>query len=207
MSKYEVTQAQWQAVMGNNPSEFKNCGGNCPVESVSWEDAQKFIQKLNARDDGYVYRLPTEAEWEYACRAGSTGDYAGDLNAMAWYGRGSITGFFKKVFGGTGSPSKQANKGDESRGTHPVGRKRPNAWGLYDMHGNVWEWCQDWYSENYYAESLSMDSGGPITGSLRVKRGGGWNLVAERCRSAYRDRNTPVDRSYDLGFRLVRTRR
>ncbi len=182
MGKYEVTQAQWQAVMGSNPSHFKRCG-DCPVENVSWEDAQEFIQRLNAQGSRYTYRLPTEAEWEYACRAGSTGDYAGNLNAMAWYGE---------------------NSGDK---THAVGTKRPNAWGLYDMHGNVWEWCQDWYGENYYSQSPSVDSQGPSTGSYRVTRGGGWDNGALYCRSADRGWSAPDFRVYALGFRLVRTLR
>lgn len=130
LGKYEVTQAEWYKVMGNNPAGFKSekVGGDSrrhPVENVSWNDAQEFIRRLNGMEDASNYRLPTEAEWEYACRAGSTGDYAGDLNAMTWYGE---------------------NAGNT---THPVGQKRPNAWGLYDMHGNVWEWCQDWYEGNY----------------------------------------------------------
>src|SRR6185295_12837821 len=120
IGKYEVTQEQWQAVMGDNPSNFK--GANLPVEKVSWNDAQDFLLKLNARD-GYTYRLPTEAEWEYACRAGSMGDFAGELDDVAWYDK---------------------NSGSK---THPVGQKRPNVWGLYDMHGNVSEWCSDWYLE------------------------------------------------------------
>lgn len=124
MGRYEVKQAEWQQVMGNNPSNFK--GDNLPVEQVSWDDAQSFISKLNERGDGFKYRLPTEAEWEYACRAGTTGDYAGDVNEMAWFSENS------------------GNK------THTVGGKRPNAWGLADMHGNVWEWCADYYHETYY---------------------------------------------------------
>ncbi len=125
----EVTQSQWQAVMGSTPSDFK--GPDLPVEQVSWDDAQAFISKLNALGDGYRYRLPTEAEWEYAARAGTTGPYAGDLDAMAWYSQNS------------------GNK------THPVGTKAPNAWGLYDMHGNVWEWTQDW--DGAYSSSAVTD--------------------------------------------------
>jgi len=181
MGKYEVTQAQWQAVMGNNPSTFKDCGGNCPVDSVTWADAQNFINKLNESNDGFRYRLPTEAEWEYACRAGTTGDYAGNLSEMAWFAE---------------------NSGNR---THAVGEKQPNAWGLADMHGNVWEWCQDWYHETY--------SGAPSDGSAwlsggeqksRVLRGGSWgNKDAASLRSASRSRNTPDNRFYDKGVRIV----
>ncbi|MEN3333039.1 MAG: hypothetical protein V7641_2404 [Blastocatellia bacterium] len=180
MGKYEVTQAQWEAVMGNNPSYFK--GSNRPVEQVSWHDVQEFIEKLNALNDGYVYRLPTEAEWEYACRAGSNGDYSGKLDAMAWCD----------------------NNSDQM--SHPVGAKQPNAWGLYDMHGNVFEWCQDWYDNNY-AESPSLDPQGPASGSFRVKRGGSWAFPAAFSRSAARDLYSPGYRFNFLGFRLVRTPR
>ena len=180
MGKYEVTQAQWEAVMGDNPSYFK--GANRPVEQVSWYDVQDFIAKLNARQDGYVYRLPTEAEWEYACRAGSNGDYAGKLDAMAWYDNNS------------------------ENMTHTVGGKQPNAWGLYDMHGNVYEWCQDYYDADYYAQSPSVDPQGPESGSFKVKRGGGWMFPAAFARSAARDLYSPAYRYNFLGFRLVRTR-
>ena len=179
MGKYEVTQEQWQAVMGSNPSYFKSCGGNCPVESVGWSDVQIFLQRLNARNDGYTYRLPTEAEWEYACRAGTTGDYAGELSLMAWYS--------------DNSDSKP----------HPVGQKSPNRWGLYDMHGNVWEWCADWYGS--YSSEAQTDPTGPATGSGRVVRGGGWGGNAASLRAADRGRSAPSGRRNDLGFRLVRT--
>jgi formylglycine-generating enzyme required for sulfatase activity len=179
MGKYKVTQAQWEAVMGKNPSHFK--GPDLPVETVSWDDAQAFIKQLNERDSKYQYRLPTEAEWEYAARARSTGDYAGDLEAMAWYGNNS------------------ENK------THPVGQKQPNAWGLYDMHGNVWEWVQDWYGGGYYAQSPGTDPRGPTSGSYRVNRGGGWGGTARYCRSADRHGNALGNRNGTLGFRLVST--
>lgn len=181
MGKYETTQAQWQFLLGSNPSQFK--GASLPVERVSWEDVQQFIQKLNALNDGYIYRLPTEAEWEYACRAGSTGDYAGSLDAMAWYGSNAV---------GT---------------THPVGQKEPNAWGLYDMHGNVREWCQDWFNVSYYAQSPSVDPIGPRAGSDRVLRGGNWILGSDPLRSAHRWRMMPALREENVGFRLVRTTR
>ena len=142
---------------------------NFPVEKVSWDDAVEFCKKLSAKE-GQTYRLPTEAEWEYACRAGSKTRYCfGDdeslLGEYAWFG-------------------EQRSEG----GTHPVGEKKPNAWGLYDMHGNVWEWCQDWYDEDYYAKSPKDDPTGPATGSYRVDRGGGWSSLAWSCRSSYRGR-------------------
>lgn len=180
MGKYEVTQLQWRAIMGSNPGNFKGCD-QCPVERISWNDVQEFIRKLNAKNNGYNYRLLTEAEWEYAARAGTTGDYAGDLDSMAWYDKNS------------------SNK------THPVGMKQPNAWGLYDMHGNVWEWVQDWYDANYYKSSPGVDPKGASSGSDRVVRGGGWSLTAVYCRAANRKWLTPDDRFYDIGFRLIRT--
>ena len=166
MGKYEVTQAQWQAVMGANPSAFK--GDDRPVESVSWNDIQDFIKKLNKQEqraNGVLCRLPTEAQWEYAARAGTTtrysfGDDAANLDDYAWY-------------------SENAGKT-----THPVGQKKHNAWGLYDMHGNVWEWVQDWY-DPYAAEAMT-DPSGPASGAERVIRGGGWGSAALNARSARR---------------------
>jgi formylglycine-generating enzyme required for sulfatase activity len=179
MGKYEVTQAQWQQVMGSNPSNFENCD-QCPVERVSWNDAQEFIKKLNAQNDGYTYRLPSEAEWEYACRAGTTGDYAGDLDSMAWYG---------EYPGGK---------------THPVGQKQSNAFGLYDMHGNVWEWCEDIWHKNYDgapSDGSTWMSGGDS--SKRVLRGGGLNPDAAVLRSAFRLRDDPGIRDISVGLRVV----
>ena len=178
MGKYEVTQAQWEAVMGSNPSRFTNCGGDCPVERVSWNDVQDFIGRLNARSGGRPYRLPTEAEWEYAARAGTTGDRYGDLDEIAWYGSNS---------GGT---------------PHRVGEKAANAWGLHDMLGNVWEWVQDWYGR--YPGGSVTDPTGPESGSYRVERAGSWNNYAWICRSAHRYRASPGNRSHNLGFRLLR---
>jgi formylglycine-generating enzyme required for sulfatase activity/tRNA A-37 threonylcarbamoyl transferase component Bud32 len=181
MGKYQVTQGEWTAVMGNNPSRFKG-DDRLPVETVSWNDCQKFITRLNARQDGYVYRLPSEAEWEYACRAGTTGEYAGELDEMAWYWE---------------------NSGSK---THPVGEKNANAWGLHDMHGNVWEWCQDGWHENY--NGAPTDGRARETGSdnFRILRGGSWNFVANYCRSALRNYVTPALRSNGYGFRLVAAR-
>ncbi|MEO2033591.1 MAG: formylglycine-generating enzyme family protein, partial [Planctomycetaceae bacterium] len=157
-----------------------------PVEQVSWDDAVEFCRKLSSRAEeksaGWVYRLPTEAEWEYACRAGTTtaysfGDSEFELGEYAW---------FRENSNGT---------------THPVGEKRPNGWGLYDMHGNVWEWCQDWYAD--YPSGALRHPMGPSTGSYRVFRGGSWNFPARYCRSAFRFLHTPVNRYNFLGFRLV----
>ncbi|MCW5550178.1 MAG: SUMF1/EgtB/PvdO family nonheme iron enzyme [Opitutaceae bacterium] len=180
LGKTEVTQGQWQAVMGNNPSHFK--GSNLPAENVSWADAMEFCRKLTERERaagrlpaGYVYTLPTEAQWEYACRAGTTGDYAGNLDAMGWY------------------------SGNAGGSTKPVGTKAANAWGLHDMHGNVWEWCLDWYG-NYPGGSVT-DPTGPASGSFRVARGGGWGSTADLCRSADRNGSPPGNRNGFLGFR------
>jgi formylglycine-generating enzyme required for sulfatase activity len=181
IGKYEVTQAQWKAVMGsgNNPSRFK--GDDLPVENVSWNDAKDFCQKLSALT-GKTYRLPSEAEWEYACRAKTTGAYAGNLDAMAWYSN---------------------NSGSE---THPVGQKQANAFGLFDMHGNVWEWCEDHWQNSYNGAPTDGSAWVDIsaTGSDRVDRGGGWGIVAVYCRSAYRISGAPGIRYGYLGFRLVR---
>ena len=183
MGKYEVTQKEWKAVMGDNPSRFK--GDKLPVEQVSWNDIQEFIKKLNQKEGGTKYRLPTEAEWEYAARAGSNskwsfGDNESQLGDYAWYGSNS------------------------NSQTHPVGQKKPNKYGLYDVHGNVWEWVQDWYDSNYYSSSPKTDSKGPSSGSYRVFRGGSWDYSAVSARSAYRYITGPVSRRGIIGFRLVR---
>ncbi|MFT5327265.1 MAG: serine/threonine protein kinase [Planctomycetaceae bacterium] len=183
---YEVTQEQYERVMGTNPSQFKRQQN--PVEKVNWAEAVEFCSTLSAvpaeKAAGYVYRLPTEAEWEYACRAGTTtmysfGDNESELGQYAWY--------------------------DENSGktTHPVGVKKPNAWGLYDMHGNVWEWCQDRYGD--YPRGSVTDPTGAASGSLWVYRGGSWYASSFYCRSAYRHRFTPGRRGGDLGFRVLRS--
>ncbi len=178
---HEVTQAQWAEVMGNNPSNF--VGRNRPVEMVSWEDAQAFLKKLSEKEN-VEYRLPTEAEWEYACRAGTeTPYYWGEAwdDAYGWCNENS---------GGS---------------THDVGMKKPNAWGLYDMSGNVWEWCQDWY-DKYPATFKDTDPPGPSGGSSRVLRGGSWNSYLQYCRSASRNPYyTPAYLNSSHGFRVVRT--
>lgn len=175
----EVTQGLWQAVMGSNPSFF--IGDDCPVENVTWNDCQTFIQKLNSLT-GQHFRLPTEAEWEYAARGGrrSIGYiYSGnnDIHSIAWYT-------------------------DNSSGrTHPVALKQPNELGIYDMSGNVWEWCQDWYGS--YSSSSQTNPAGVSTGNFKVYRGGGWRRAASFCRSARRNGNAPSRSNDDIGLRLA----
>ncbi|MGE4299015.1 MAG: formylglycine-generating enzyme family protein [Desulfovibrionaceae bacterium] len=181
LGKYEVTQAEWTKVMGNNPSHFK--GDRNPVEKVSWNDAQEFIRRLNGKGNG-GFRLPTEAEWEYAARSGGKAQtYSGgeDLTRVAWY---------------------DGNSGGQ---THPVGGKAPNGMGLYDMSGNVWEWCQDWLSSSYYASSPRSNPTGPDMGSGRVNRGGSWCSEPSYARSANRYGFWPDIAYNDCGFRLSRT--
>ncbi len=181
IGKYEVTQEEWEAVMGNNPSKFK--GANKPVERVSWNDCQEFIKKLNLLT-GLQFRLPTEAEWEYAARGGNKYrgyKYSGSntIGDVAWYWYNS------------------------SETTHQVGTKRPNELGLYDMSGNVMEWCSDWYSDSYYSSSPTTNPTGPTTGSYRVYRGGSWRNDAQGCRVSFRYYSSPDYRNYDIGFRLA----
>ena len=192
LGRYEVTQGQWRAVMGNNPSRFDECGLDCPVERVSWEDVQGFIQALNTRErgSGARYRLPTEAEWEYAARAGTRGHtYAGNLADPS--GRDPVLeriAWFDENSGGR---------------TRRAGQKAPNGWGLHDMLGNVWEWVQDWYGD--YPGGSVTDPAGPGVDSHRVVRGGGWLNSASFCLSSSRFPATPGERVENLGFRLLRT--
>lgn len=179
IGKTEVTQALWQAVMGSNPSYFE--GDDLPVEQVSWDDCQEFIRKLNSLT-GQNFRLPTEAEWEFACRGGNNSrgyKYSGSnyIDNVAWY---------------------DGNSGDK---THPVATKSPNELGIYDMSGNVWEWCADWYGD--YSSGRQTNPKGPYGGSLRVGRGGSWFIYAGFCRSSYRISFVPTFRYYYLGLRLA----
>ncbi|AEE48356.1 SUMF1/EgtB/PvdO family nonheme iron enzyme [Haliscomenobacter hydrossis] len=183
IGKHEVTQAQWRAVMGSDPPEldFKGCD-QCPVERVSWNDVQEFLRKLNSKT-GKQYRLPTEAEWEYAARGGNQSrgyKYAGGnlLIEVAWFTENS-----------------------DSK-THLVAQKKANELGLYDMSGNVWEWCQDRYGENYSRRAQTNPTGAAL-GSYRIYRGGGWGFYAGRCRVSFRHRDVPTFRSNGLGFRLA----
>lgn len=180
IGQYEVTQGQWQQIMGNNPSSFKN-GSNYPVEKVSWNDVQSFIQKLNSKTTTGSYRLPTEAEWEYAASGGQNHTYAGSntIGKVAWY---------------------TANSGSS---THAVGQKQANRFGLYDMSGNVWEWCNDWFGKEYYKNSSRNNPQGPSSGSNRVLRGGSWVITPPSARAANRNSYWPDFRNFNLGFRLV----
>jgi len=180
----EVTQREWQAVMGTNPSFFK--GDDLPVQQVSWDEAMAFCQKLTSREraagrlpEVYAYMLPTEAQWEYACRAGTRANYAGNLSEMGWY---------------------RGNSGNT--GTHAVATKRANAWGLRDMHGNVYEWCADWYTDKLAGEDV-LDPIGAVSGSNCVTRGGGWPGTAQSCRSGWRFGGEPDYRNFSQGFRLA----
>jgi formylglycine-generating enzyme required for sulfatase activity len=185
IGKYEVTQAQWKAMMGNNPSQFSKCGDN-PVELVSWDDAQKFIRVLNQRS-GKNYRLLTEAEWEYAARSGGRNEiWAGtssesELGDYAWY------------------------SGNSGSGTHPVGQKKPNGLGIYDMTGNVWEWVQDIYSGAAYSSHSGNNPLYTESGAYRVRRGGSWYGDPRSVRASLRRYHTPNGRYANLGFRLART--
>jgi formylglycine-generating enzyme required for sulfatase activity len=194
MGKYEVTQEEYEEVMGTNPSNFKNCP-RCPIEQVSWDDAKSFIQKLNAKNDGYEYRLPSEAEWEYAARGGTTTPFG--------IGNGNSLSSEQANFDGD-YPYGNAPQGKYLGKTTPVGSYQPNAFGLYDMHGNVWEWVEDIWKDNY--SGLSVDGSANVSvgdSSLRVLRGGSWNFVGLLLRSAFRNRYAPATRYSNFGFRLV----
>jgi formylglycine-generating enzyme required for sulfatase activity len=208
MQTTEITQGQWKAVIGSNPSYFSSCGDNCPVEQVSWDDLQNFISKLN-QADGRTYRLPTEAEWEYAARAGSTSAFYNggitntgcspldtNLDKIGWYCGNSCVSY-----SGGYNCSSWSGSGCSSCGTHPVAQKQANAFGLFDMSGNVWEWCQDWYGS--YPTTSVTDPTGANTGSYRVGRGGDWSYSAGYCRSAFRYSTYPSLRYGNLGARLA----
>ena len=182
VGKYEVTQGQWQQIMGSNPSFFSSCGSNCPVDNVSWNDVQEFIRKLNQRNKAN-YRLLTEAEWEYTCRSGGKSErFCGnaDISQTAWYDKNS------------------------SSNPHPSGEKRPNGLGVYDMSGNVWEWVSDWYDKDYYGSVPgSRNPVGPPAGATRVIRGGSWYNDSKNVRASMRSSDDPDHRSINVGFRLA----
>lgn len=196
MGKYQVTQNQWKTIMSNNPSHFK--GDNLPVEKVSWNDAQEFIKNLNKMGKTNKYRLPSEAEWEYACRAGTTtaysfGDDESKLEDYGWYS------------GYTDIDEWEKNEDKILEGkTHPVGQKKPNQWDLYDMHGNVLEWCQDRWHNNYFGAPFDGNAWEKGRGSVRVSRGGSWYSPAGNCRSTTRFKRETLTFFPDNGFRVVR---
>jgi formylglycine-generating enzyme required for sulfatase activity len=180
IGKFEVTQGQWKAAMGSNPSNFQACGDDCPVEQVSWNDAQSFIEKLNLKSSR-KHRLPSEAEWEYACRSGGKdGQYAGsDVDNIAW------------------------GQENSDKTTHPTGTKAPNDLGIHDMNGNVWEWVQDAFTTPY---SLEVTQNNPVInqGENRVLRGGSWNAKVNYVRCSIRNRTPPDRRHIGIGFRVLR---
>jgi formylglycine-generating enzyme required for sulfatase activity len=191
MQSTEVTQGQWRTLMGNNPSFFSGCGDDCPVEQVSWDDAQQFIWRLNQLDGAEKYRLPTEAEWEYACRAGSGDAFAsGQISSLACENDSDLI-------------EHAWFCGNAAKSTHPVSQKKPNAWGLYDMHGNVAELIHDWFGE--YPPEQIVDPKGPASGIDHPVRGGGWDSEARHCRSACRGALSASQKINAVGFRLVMT--
>ena len=184
LGKTEVTQAQYEAITGENPSAFKNVGTNAPVERVSWVHSMNFCKKLNDRErtagrlpPGYAYRLPTEAQWEYAYRAGTSSEYPEDPDAMAWH------------------------EGNSDETTHPVGLRRANPWGFYDIAGNILEWTYDWYGP--YPGGTVSDPSGPTRGYYRTARGGSWRKELRVCRSAARSGGSESREDYTIGFRLA----
>lgn len=177
MGQFDVTQKQWQEVIGNNPSRNRTAGLDAPVDQVSWKDVQSFLAKANAMQTRWTLRLPTEAEWEYAARAGSTGETYGPLDDIAWY------------------------KGNGGGTTHPVGQKKPNAFGLYDMLGNVWQWCQGWFGP--YPGDTVIDPQGAPTGDKHPTRGGCYYCDAIHERAARRNRDVEEMSSLSIGFRIV----
>jgi sulfatase modifying factor 1 len=184
LGKYEVTQGQWKKVMGSNPSYFNYCGDDCPVEWVSWNDIQEFISKANSQS-GKKYRLPTAAEWEYAASSGGKKE--------KWAGISDEKELDDYVLYEGNSLSK----------THPVGQKKPNGLGIYDMSGNVWEWCSDWYSAKNYSELTRNNPQCPSNSSSRVLRGGSWASLAQDSRVADRGSGLPDSRGDMIGFRVA----
>jgi formylglycine-generating enzyme required for sulfatase activity len=192
LQKTEVTQGQWKKIMGYNPSQFNNCGEDCPVETVSWNEAREFIRKLNQTEKTANYRLPTEAEWEFACRAGTTTPFNTGI---------CITTDQANFNGKSLLPN--CPLGEYRKRTIRTGTFVPNPWGLYDMHGNVWEWCQDWYGREYPKDQV-RDPKGHSYNAISVLRGGSWKNYARFIRSASRRWEIPDFRSSAIGFRVAR---
>ena len=215
MGRYEVTQAQWRALMGTtvkqqrekvgSDSPLAGEGDDYPMYYVSWDDAQEFVKKLNAQNDAFLYRLPTEAEWEYASRAGTTENNAANLGSVAWYANNSGKQQIDAAEIFQTEPDEYVKRIAENGGqTHPVGQKQPNAFGLYDMLGNLWEWCRDYYHESY--DKAPADGSVWLTlgdSSRRVMRGGAWNYLANNQRPSFRNSKEPDARQTHIGFRVV----
>jgi formylglycine-generating enzyme required for sulfatase activity len=202
LGTYLVTQEQYQAVMGTNPSQFKG-DNNLPVDSVTWNDAQEFINRLNGRQDRHHYRLPTEAEWEYAARAGTTGATYGPLDSIAWYGNNSgRSALDADAILRTYQSDYTKRLRDNGNQPHPVGQKRANAWGLYDMLGNLWEWVQDKFEP--YTTNTVRDPTGAASGNTYLRRGGSWGVLFKAARVSLRYVSDPTSRDLATGFRIVR---
>lgn len=218
MGKYEVTQGQWVKVMGTTLQQQREKAGKTealngegpdhPMYFVSWDDAREFVAKLNESNDGFVYSLPTEPQWEYAARAGATGDHYGSLDEIAWYANNSGRAYMDADRIWRTDPQNFHRRVIQNGGqTHPVGTKKPNDFGLYDLIGNVWEWCEDLYYPNYEVIP-ALDGSSKITGEskLRVMRGGSFGLTSTNNRAPRRARNVPSRRFHNSGFRIVGTR-
>lgn len=219
MGRFEVTQGQWERVMGTTLQQQREKSGakeplngegpDHPIYYVSWDEAREFIEKLNAADDGFVYSLPTEPQWEYAARAGTTGDRYGNLDEIAWYannsGREYIDGDRLWRMDTRNFRELLIKNGAE---THPVGTKKPNGFGLYDMLGNVWEWCEDHYYPNYEViPSLDGSEKLEVETNMRIMRGGAFSMTSNNNRAHRRFRNVPSRRFHNTGFRVVATGR
>lgn len=194
IGKFEVTQEQWRTIMGTSPSSFSACGAACPVESINFIEIQEFLKRVNAAGGELLYRLPTEAEWEYACRAGTTTPFSTGENLTT--DQADYDGRF---------PYRGFPAGISREQPTPAGTFASNRWGIADMHGNVWEWTSDWYAP--YPPGAAIDPRGPEAGELRVIRGGSWHFDANSARCALRYTHRPVDRGFSLGFRLAADRR
>jgi formylglycine-generating enzyme required for sulfatase activity len=194
LGRSEVTQAEWRTIVGTSPSHFADCGPRCPVESVNYQEIEEFLKRLNEGGGPLRYRLPTEAEWEYACRAGTMSPFSTGANLTT--GQANYNGTF---------PYAAFPKGGYRGRPTPVGTFPPNAWGLVDMHGNVWEWTSDWYAP--YPDGRVIDPRGPADGTRKAIRGGSWYFDGNSARCALRYTHAPRDRGFSLGFRVAADRR
>ena len=207
LGRFEVTQKEWAALMGSNPAANRDCGADCPVENVSWEDVQEFIRRLNEQDPGKIYRLPTEAEWEYTARSGEASALLRmPPDEVGWYAANSGDKSIDSLQLWRNDPRKYGEMMESNRNrSHKVGMKKPNRWGLYDMLGNVWEWVGDYYDAGYYQHSPKQDPAGPETGTERVLRGGSYDHNSLLNAAVTRVKYAPNGRNPSFGFRLLIT--